>query len=56
MPLEMVVFNAKGGAKVTLQILSSTPAFAEPRYGKTTISALQIDLPTATGMKPHTAS
>ena len=50
-PLETVVFTAKPGADLTLQIVATTTAYAEPRLGGTvTFASVQVDLPTVTGV------
>jgi len=49
-PLEMVVFTARPGAHLTLQIVATTVAYDEPRLGGTVdFSSVKIDLPTVTG-------
>ena len=51
-PLEMIVFSAKPGSKVTLQVIATTPAYAQPRLGgQVKFSAVGVELPTATGMR-----
>jgi len=50
-PLEMVVFTARQGARLTLQIVATTTAYAEPRLGGTVdFSSVKIVLPTVTGV------
>ena len=52
-PLEMIVFSATPGAKLTLQLIASTPSYAQPRMGGTVdFGAIGLTLPTVTGMKP----
>jgi ABC-2 type transport system ATP-binding protein len=50
-PLESVAYTARPGAKLTLQIVATTTAYAEPRVGGTIdLSAVKIELPTVTGL------
>jgi ABC-2 type transport system ATP-binding protein len=50
-PLEMIVFTARPGAHLTLQIVATTVAYAQPRLGGTIdFSSVKIDLPTVTGV------
>jgi Dipeptidyl aminopeptidases/acylaminoacyl-peptidases len=52
-PLEMIVFSASSGAKLTLQLVASTASYAQPRMGGTVdFGAIGLTLPTVTGMKP----
>ena len=52
-PLEMIVFTATPGAKLTLQLLASTSSYAQPRMGGTVdFGAIGLTLPTVPGMKP----
>ncbi len=45
-PLETVVYAATAGAHVTLQLVATTVAYAQPRLGgKITFSAIRISLP-----------
>ena len=47
-PLEIVAFTGKPGAKVTLQIVATTTAYAVPRLGGTvTFDKIDLSLPTA---------
>ncbi len=46
-PLEMVVFAAKPGAQLTLQLVATTVAYAEPRLGgRVDFDSVRIELPT----------
>jgi ABC-2 type transport system ATP-binding protein len=50
-PLEMVAYTARPGQKITLQIVATTTAYAEPRLGGTVdFSSVKIELPTVTGV------
>jgi ABC-2 type transport system ATP-binding protein len=50
-PLEQVVFNAQPGARLTLQLVATTTAYATPRLGGTvTFSSVHVELPTVTGV------
>ncbi len=52
-PLEMIVFSATAGSKLTLQLVASTVAYAPPRLGGSVdFSAIAIQLPTTTGLRP----
>ena len=47
----MVAFTAKPGAHLTLQLVATTVAYAQPRLGGTIdFSAVRITLPTVTGV------
>jgi ABC-2 type transport system ATP-binding protein len=47
-PLEIVAYTGKPGAKVTLQIVATTTAYAVPRLGGTvTFDKIDVSLPTA---------
>jgi ABC-2 type transport system ATP-binding protein len=49
-PLEVVAFTAHTGAHVTLQIVATTVAYAQPRLGGTIqFSDISLSLPVATG-------
>ncbi len=51
-PLEMVVFSATRGATLTLQLTTSTAAYAQPRLGgRVKFTTIDVSLPTATGMR-----
>ena len=51
--LESVAFHARPGHTLTLQIVATTPAYAEPRLGGSIdMSAIELTLPVATGLKP----
>ena len=55
-PLEMVAFTAAPGAHLTLQLVATTIAYAEPRLGGTIdFNAVQVELPTVTGVTRVTA-
>ena len=50
--LEMVVFAAKRGVKLKLQLVATTHSYAAPRLGGTVaFSAIDVELPTVTGMR-----
>ena len=50
-PLEVVAFTAHPGTSVTLQIVATTVAYAQPRLGgKIDFSAISISIPTGTGI------
>jgi ABC-2 type transport system ATP-binding protein len=50
-PLEMVAFTAKPPTLLTLQLVATTPAYAEPRLGGTvTFENVNITVPTVTGV------
>ena len=50
-PLEVVAFTAHPGTSVTLQIVATTVAYAQPRLGgKIHFSAISISIPTGTGI------
>ena len=52
-PLEMVVFAAKPGAPLTLQLVATTVAYAQPQLGGTIdFEAIDVSLPTVTGTTP----
>lgn len=52
-PLEMILFSATSGAKLTLQLVASTVSYAQPRMGGTVdFGAIDLELPTVTGMTP----
>ena len=57
LPLEMVVFAAKRGAKLKLQLVATSPSYATPSLGgKVRFSAIDVEIPTVTGMRSlHTA-
>ncbi len=51
-PLELVVFSATAGAKLTLQLVASTVAYAQPRLGGSVdFTAISLELPTTTGLR-----
>ena len=50
-PLEMVVFDTSAPARLTLQLVATTTAYAQPRLGGTIeFSSVRITLPTVTGV------
>ena len=50
-PLEIVVFTAKPGSHLTLQLVATTVAYAQPRLGgRIDFGAVQVTLPTVTGV------
>lgn len=50
-PLEMVAFTAKPPSLLTLQLVATTPAYAEPRLGGTvTFESVNITVPTVSGV------
>ena len=52
----MVAFTAAPGAHLTLQLVATTIAYAEPRLGGTIdFNAVQLELPTVTGVTRPTA-
>ena len=51
-PLEMIVFSAQPGSKLTLQLIATTPAYAQPRLGgQVKFTAVDVELPTVTGTR-----
>jgi ABC-2 type transport system ATP-binding protein len=49
-PLEIIAFAAKPGSHLTLQLVATTVAYAEPRLGGTIdFRSVRIELPTVTG-------
>jgi ABC-2 type transport system ATP-binding protein len=47
-PLEVIAFTAKAGAHITLQIVATTTAYAQPRLnGTVTFNKIDLSLPTA---------
>ncbi len=52
--LETISYHATPGAKVTLQIVATTVAYAQPRLGGSiTFSAIDVELPTSHGFTAH---
>ena len=50
-PLEVVAFTSHPGTSVTLQLVATTVAYAQPRLGGTIdFSAITISIPTGTGI------
>jgi ABC-2 type transport system ATP-binding protein len=55
-PLEMIAFTAEPGARLTLQLVATTVAYAEPRLGgRVEFSSVHISLPTVTGVTSATS-
>lgn len=53
-PMEIVVFAAKPGAHLTLQLVATTVAYAQPRLGGSVeLSAVHVELPVAAGIAPR---
>jgi ABC-2 type transport system ATP-binding protein len=51
-PLEDIAFTARAGAHVTLQLVATTTAYAEPRLGGSiTFDTIGVSLPVAAGLK-----
>jgi ABC-2 type transport system ATP-binding protein len=51
-PLEVVAYTAHAGAHVTLQMVATTTAYAEPRLGGSiTFDSIDLSLPVAAGLK-----
>lgn len=51
-PLEVVAYTAHAGAHVTLQMVATTTAYAEPRLGGSiTFDSIDVSLPVAAGLK-----
>jgi ABC-2 type transport system ATP-binding protein len=51
-PLEVVAYTAHAGAHVTLQMVATTKAYAEPRLGGSiTFDSIDVSLPVAAGLK-----
>jgi ABC-2 type transport system ATP-binding protein len=47
-PLEVIAFTGKAGAHITLQIVATTTAYAQPRLnGTVTFNSIDLSLPTA---------
>ena len=52
-PLEMVAFTAKPGSHLTLQVVATTVAYTQPRFGGSiSFHDVKIELPTVTGVTP----
>ncbi|CAB4879279.1 unannotated protein [freshwater metagenome] len=52
-PLEMVAFTFRPDTSLTLQIVATTVAYAQPRLGgSVTLTSVSVKLPTATGVTP----
>jgi ABC-2 type transport system ATP-binding protein len=53
LPLEVVAHATKPGDRLTLQIVATTVAYAEPRLGgQITIPSVELTLPVAADIKP----
>jgi hypothetical protein len=49
----MVVFTAKPGARLTLQLVATTVAYAEPRLGgRIDFEQVKVELPTVSANSP----
>lgn len=49
----MIVFSATAGSKLTIQLVASTVAYAQPRLGGSVgFGAIDLELPTTTGLRP----
>jgi len=56
-PLEIVAFTARPGARLTLQLVATTTSFAKPRLGGIIhFTSVHISLPTVTGVTRQPAS
>lgn len=52
-PLEMIAFTAHAGSSITLQIVATTVAYAQPRLGGSVhFESITIDLPVVDGVTP----
>lgn len=52
-PMEIVAFTTKPGSKLTLQLVATTVAYAEPRLGGSVdFTKIDLSLPTAAGLTP----
>ena len=52
-PLEMVAFSAEPGTTITLQLVATTVAYAEPQLGGSIeFDRIELSLPVATGLTP----
>jgi ABC-2 type transport system ATP-binding protein len=52
LPLEDIAFTARAGAHVTLQLVATTTAYAEPRLGgSVTFDTIDVSLPVAAGLQ-----
>ena len=52
-PLEMIAFTAHSGSSITLQIVATTVAYAQPRLGgRVDFQSIAIDLPVVDGVTP----
>jgi ABC-2 type transport system ATP-binding protein len=51
--MEIVAFTTKPGSKLTLQLVATTVAYAEPRLGGSVdFTKIDLSLPTAAGLTP----
>ena len=54
-PLEIVVFAARPGAHLTLQLVATTVAYAQPRLGGSVdFASVKVSLPTVATATPAT--
>jgi ABC-2 type transport system ATP-binding protein len=50
-PLESIAYTVRSGAHLTLQLVATTVAYAQPRLGGTvTFDQIRLSLPTVTGV------
>ena len=55
-PMEVVSFAASAGGSVTLQVVATTVAYAQPRLGgQVELSRIEVELPVVEGLSPVTA-
>ncbi len=55
-PMEVVSFAASAGGAVTLQVVATTVAYAQPRLGgQVELSRIEVALPVVQGLSPATA-
>jgi ABC-2 type transport system ATP-binding protein len=55
-PMEVVSFAASAGGSVTLQVVATTVAYAQPRLGgEVELSRIEVALPVVDGLSPATA-
>jgi ABC-2 type transport system ATP-binding protein len=56
-PMEVVSFAASAGGSVTLQVVATTVAYAQPRLGgEVELSRIEVSLPVVEGLSPATPS
>ena len=52
-PLEVIAFTARAGSRLTLQLVATTTAYAQPRLGGTIeFTGIDVSLPTAADLLP----